>query len=142
MQAPAASRRNESAATLPFLPWGSITLIVKLRVTVNCGVNYRPLLCCRNTRGDCGGPRGCRCVATRGRVRAGLVKRRRRASGSAFRPSSISHENSAEARHPSARDQPPNPPATSPPSPPLSAPFVFPRRAVARARGIRRHGSR
>ncbi|KAL0099612.1 hypothetical protein PUN28_019794 [Cardiocondyla obscurior] len=69
VQAPGLRRGNESA-TLPFLPWGSITLIVKLRVTVNCGVNYRPLLCCRNTRGDCGGPRGRRCVAPRGRVQA------------------------------------------------------------------------
>jgi len=70
VQAPANVAATRVGATLPFLPWGSITLIVKLRVTVNCGVNYRPLLCCRNTRADCGGPRGCRCVAPLGRVRA------------------------------------------------------------------------
>lgn len=59
---------------------------------MNCEVNYRPLLCCRNTRGDCGGPRGCRCVAPRGRVRAARQAFADERAG-AFRLSSISHRN-------------------------------------------------
>lgn len=54
---------NESV-TLPFLPCGSITLIVKLRVTVNYGVNYRPrALLSQHSPRLRRGPRGRRCVA-------------------------------------------------------------------------------
>jgi len=95
---------------------------------VNCGVNYRPLHCCRNTRADCGGPRGCRCVAaTLGRVRGGSssVATTERPVHSVFRRSS------QKFRRPrSRRDRP----SLSPTPLPRNQEIPFPRLLAATCR--------